>query len=51
MDRETKPLLELWSEESIQCQLQEVMQNNAIFHGIVQDKVKSGFERTWCRFI
>ena len=51
MDRKTKLLLELWSEESIQCQLQGVMQNDATFHRIVQVKVKSGFEHKWCRFI
>ena len=45
-DRETKLLLELWSEDSIQRQLQGAARNDAIFRRIAQDLAKSGFERT-----
>ena len=45
-DHETKLLLELWSEDSIQRQLQDAARNDAIFRRIAQDLAKSGFERT-----
>ena len=41
-----KLLLELWSEDSIQRQLQGATRNDAIFRRIAQDLAKSGFERT-----
>ena len=45
-DRKTMLLLELWSEEGIQHQLQGATWNNAIFRRIAQDLAKSGFQHT-----
>ena len=39
-------LLELWSEEGIQHQLQGATRNNVIFCRIAQDLAKSRFQRT-----
>ena len=45
-DCETKLLLELWSEEGIQRQLQGATRNDAIFRRIGQNLAKSVFQRT-----
>ena len=45
-NRETKLLLEIWSEERIQSQLRGAVWNNNVFHMIAEDLAKQGFQRT-----
>ena len=45
-DRETKLLLQIWSEERIQSQLRGAVRNDNVFRTIAEDLARQGFQRT-----
>ena len=45
-ERETKLLLQIWSKDRIQRQLQGVVRNNAVYQTIADELARHGFQRT-----
>ena len=45
-ERETRLLLQIWSEDRIQCQLQEAVRNNAVYQMIADELARLGFQGT-----